>query len=170
METSISSVSLYGTSVYRGLNSPPLIPQEFQTSETGDQILLGKDKLSNNQIMNMVVERSMDKLRAVVDDARAALGLSENDTLDTSPEATANRIADFALNFYDKWRENHAEGTDEDARKQYASFIGGAIQQGIGEARDILGALNAMNSNVSGNIDKTWEYIQARLDKFIAGE
>lgn len=170
METSISSVSLYGNSTYKGLESPPLIPREFQTTKTGDQVLLGKDKLSNNQIMNMVVERSMAKLRAVVDDAKAALGLSENDSLDTSPEATANRIADFALNFYDKWREKHTDGTEEDARKQYASFIGGAIQQGIGEARDILGALNAMNSDVSGNIDKTWEHIQARLNKFIAGE
>jgi hypothetical protein len=112
----------------------------------------------------------MDKLRSVVTDARAALGIPEGTQIDTSPEATANRIADFALGAFDNWLKNHAGLADEDARKQFAGFIGGAIQQGISEARGILSSLNALNPDVNTNIDSTWDVIQTRLNDFVANK
>jgi len=148
-----------------------LIPRDMRVTLPKDQLELGRNgRVSNEQSMQMVVERSMEKLRAVVTEAREALGIPEGAVIDTSPEATGNRIADFALSFFEKWSENHPELAGEEGRAEYASFIGGAIQQGIAEARDILSALSALSPEVNGNIDATWGVIQTRLEDFVAGQ
>ena len=127
----------------------------------------GKGPVSVEDALAMVTERAIDKLKAVVDAARAKMGLGEDDPLDTSPEATANRIADFALNFFDNYAQNNDLANDEEGRQQFADFIGDAINQGIEEARGILESLQALNDDVSGNIDKTADLIQQRLDDFV---
>ena len=150
---------------------PRLIPRDLRVDLPQDQLELGRGKpLSNGQAMNIVLERSMAKLQAVVTEAREALGIPQHAVLDTSAEATGNRIADFALSFFEKWGENHPELAGEEARSEYASFIGGAIQQGIGEARGILSALDVLSPEVNGQIDTTWQVVQTRLDDFISGK
>jgi len=135
-----------------------------------------KDKLELNTItgtknsMQVVLDRAMEKLRGVVNDARAALGLPDDAVVDTSPEATANRIADFAIGSFSAWQKNHKDLPEDEARKQFASFIGGAIQQGISEARGILQGLNALSPEVDSNIETTWNVVQDRLNKFVSGE
>ncbi len=124
--------------------------------------------LSVEESMNIVVERALDKLRGVVTQAREELGLPEDAVLDTSPEATADRIAVFALGAWSKYAEQHKLEDTEENRKQFADFIGGAINQGISEARGILSALNALTDEVDGNITKTANIIQQRLQDFIA--
>ena len=134
-----------------------------------DSVALGTgQKVSSAQAQNILTERAYEKLRAVVSEARAELGLPEGGELDTSPEATANRIADFALGFFGKYAENNSLTNDEEGRRQYVGFIGKAVAQGIDEARGILGALNALNGDIAGNIDKTADVIQQRFEDFIA--
>lgn len=166
---SISAVSAY-RDVMPQRNFVFAAKEESSTSVFfQDVVSFGKDKPSEEFAMGALTERAYDKLRSVVTDARAALGMAEGAQIDTSPEATATRIADFALGAYDKWRENHSEGDEDTAREEFASFIGGAIQQGIDEARGILGALNALSGDTSKNIDSTWSLIQQRLDDFVKG-
>ena len=170
METSITALGQSAAGASSLLKSSPLIPRDMQTKKTGDRVDLGQRALSSAQAMNIVMERALDKLRGVVGDARAQLGLPEDAVLDTSPEATANRIADFALGAFGVWQKNHGDLVEEDAREQFASFIGGAIQQGIQEARGILSALNALNGEVDTNINTTWDIIQQRLSEFVSGK
>lgn len=148
------------------IQSRPALPQKFAASSRTDTVSFSAS-VSTSQAQNVVVDRAFEKLRAVVDEARAALGIPEGETLDTSPEATANRIADFALNFFSKYAENNGLSNDEEGRRQFADFIGGAINQGIDEARGILTALSALNDNVVAGIDKTATLIQGRLDDFV---
>ena len=152
------------------IKTPPRSTQaKLPLAKKQDRVEFGtSNKVSNDQAMNMVLERAMEKLRAVVGDARAELGIPEGAVLDTSPEATAQRIADFALGFFGKYAENNGLQDDEEGRKQFADFIGGAIDQGISEARDILFALNALNDDVTGQIDQTSELVHQRLDDFVA--
>lgn len=133
-----------------------------------DVVQFGATKLSKEDTQRILLERAYEKLRGVVSEARTELGIPEGAVIDTSPEATANRIADFALGFFAKYADNNGLADDEAGRKQYAEFIGAAISQGIEEARGILGALNALNGDVSSGIDKTAELIQSRLDDFVA--
>lgn len=169
MDNMISSVG-NGTANYpQPIQPPRLIPQEMRVAMPKDRLDLGRDgPVSPNRAMYIVLERSIEKLRAVIQEARAELGIPEGAVIDTSPEATANRIADFALGAFSAWQKNHADLADDEARAQFAGFIGGAIQQGIGEARGILQALNALTPEVNSNIDNTWEIIQGRLNDFVA--
>ncbi len=45
-----------------------------------------------------------------------------------------------------------------------------ALQQGIGEARGILSALDALSPELNGQIDATWQVVQTRLDDFVSGD
>ncbi len=170
MESTVLAISQYKMTYQASYFTPRASSNNAQETQLLDTLDFGSGgALNNDQSMQIVLEVSIAKLQAVVTDARAALGLPEDAVVDTSPEATANRIADFALGAFSVWSKNHADLADDEARKQFADFIGAAIQQGISEARGILGALNALNPEIDQNINSTWEIIQARLNDFVAG-
>ena len=173
MVTSISSSNVQAlySSISYDKEGQRLTAKSLSVSAQHDTVQFGQGTpLSHDESMGVVFERAMEKLRGVVDEARAELGIAAGALLDTSPEATANRIADFALGTFDAYRRNHEELGDDEARQQFADFIGGAIQQGISEARDILSALNSLSGEVDNDIDATFEFIQARLDDFVAND
>jgi len=144
--------------------------QNSATALAQDSLDLGASgPLSTKDAINIVTERSMNKLLEVVNQARADLGIPEGTALDTSPEATAQRITDFALGFFGKYLENNPGLEGEEARKQYADFIGSAINQGVEEARGILDALSALNPDVENHITSITDLIQQRLDAFVSG-
>ena len=144
--------------------------QNSATALAQDSLDLGTSgPLSTKDAIDIVTERSMNKLLEVVNQARADLGIPEGSVLDTSPEATAQRITDFALGFFEKYLENNPGLEGEEARKQYADFIGGAINQGVEEARGILDALSALNPDVENHITSITDLIQQHLDAFVSG-
>lgn len=138
-----------------------------QQTSGGDTAIFGSTSITYEESITIVLDRSYARLQDVVGDARAALGLSTDQAIDTSPEATANRIADFALNFFAQYVENHPELADADAKQAFVDFIGQAIAQGIEEARGILDSLNALNPQINSSIDSISEVIQQRLDAFL---
>ena len=139
-----------------------------RASAQSDKVAFGQGgRLSDEERTNLVVERALARLRSVVDDAKEELGIEEGSPLDISPEATAGRIVGFALNFFDRYAKKNGLENNEEGRKQFADFIGGAISQGIEEARGILGALNALDPDTGSNIDKTASIITSRLDEFV---
>ena len=133
-----------------------------------DSVRFGAQSPSAAEASSIIVERALERLRQVVSDARAELGIPEGATFDTSPEATAQRIVDFALGFFNQYLGNHQELSEDDARQEFATFIGTAIQQGIQEAQDILGALNALNPEVESLIGAIESILQEQLDAFAA--
>ncbi len=138
-------------------------------SGTQDTVRFGLgNKISSQDAQKIVLERAYERLRATVTEAREALGIPEGAVIDTSPEATAGRIADFALGFFDRYAKNNGLEDNEEGRRVFANFIGNAILKGIDEARGILNAMSALNPEISGNIDKTSSIITARLENFIA--
>lgn len=142
--------------------------QSLQVQARVDYVSFSSNAVSSNDAQSIVLNRAFEKLRSVVAEARQALGIPEGDPLETSPEATANRIADFALNFFAQYAQNNGLSDTEDGRSQFAQFIGDAISQGIDEARGILTALDALNAGTGSSIDKIGELVQSRLNDFIA--
>lgn len=146
----------------------PLIPRDLRVPEKKDVLQLTSGKgVTSNQALNLVRERAYEQLRGIVSQARADLGIPETAELDTSPEATADRIVNFALQFFSKYAENNKLQNDEAGRGQFAEFIGAAIGKGIDEARGILQGLQVLNPQVGAQIDETAGIIQQRLDDFI---
>jgi|YNPMSStandDraft_1061717.scaffolds.fasta_scaffold16222_2 hypothetical protein len=152
-------------------NRVPLIPRPMTAAKLPvgrDVVQLGvSGKPDAAESLRMVNERALDKLRKIVAQAREELGLPEDAQVDLSPEATGDRIADFALKWFGQWAKNNkAQDTEED-RARFVDFIGGAVRKGVEEARGILKALNALNPEIEGMIDKTMARVQARFDDFV---
>jgi hypothetical protein len=170
MTATISSVQTNSNAQYQFSQVSARQSQNSATALVRDKLDLGQSgPLSTKDAINLVTERSINKLLSVVNEARAELGIPEGTAFDISPEATAGRIADFALGFFDAYRERYADLEDDEARQQFANFIGKAIGQGIDEARGILGALQALNPDVDNKIETIADLIQQRLDKFVTG-
>ena len=146
-----------------------IIPTDLRTTGGDDVLQLSAGKPATaTQALDVVRERAFEQLRSVVKDARAALGIPEGQTIDTTPSATADRIVNFALQFFSKFADNNGLADDEDGRRKYADFIGGAINQGISEARDILQGLQVLSGGVNDQIDETANLITKSLDDFVA--
>ncbi|OBP14687.1 hypothetical protein A5320_13215 [Rheinheimera sp. SA_1] len=85
---------------------------------------------------------------------------------DTSPQATADRIVAFATNFYANYRERNQDLTEEAAMDDFMAKIGGGIDQGFADAKDILKGLQQLEGKVASDIDETYELIQQGLQSF----
>jgi hypothetical protein len=163
----ISAIGSEGRQSGQSESTPKIIPKQLQVPKR-DSVILGARPVSQAEAQRIVLERALEKLAAVVGEARAELGLPEGVVLDTSAEATAGRIADFALGFFSKYAEQNGLADNEAGRQLYADFIGEAIDQGIAEARDILGALSALSPDINANISKTSDIVHQRLNFFVA--
>jgi len=87
--------------------------------------------------------------------------------IDFTPEATAERIVSFSTQFLGSYREQHPEMNEEESLTAFIDIISGGIDQGFGEAKDILGGLKVLEGEVGTNIDKTYELVQQGLQSFV---
>lgn len=93
--------------------------------------------------------------------------INENDKNYFSPENTANRIYNFATSFYETFLAGTGKEDSEASRQEYKDIIGSAIDEGFGQALDILGDLP---DEVSSQVQTTHDLIFEKLDKFVKGE
>jgi hypothetical protein len=56
---------------------------------------------------------------------------------------------------------------EEESLNAFVDIIRGGIEQGFGEAKEILGGLKVLEGEVSHNIDKTYDLVQTGLQTFI---
>ncbi len=85
-----------------------------------------------------------------------------------SPEKTAGRIAEFALKYYDAFAEAKG-GESEETLDEFLGIVKGAIDQGIGEAREIIGGFTSdgkVPEETQGTIMKTRAHIEELLNAF----
>ena len=87
--------------------------------------------------------------------------------VDFSSEATAERIVSFSTQFLGSYREQHPEMGEEESLTSFVDIISGGIEQGFGEAKDILGSLKVLEGDIANDIDKTYELVQKGLQSFV---
>jgi len=108
-----------------------------------------------------------------INDSLKAMGMdrkvedSYDAGVDFSPEATAERIVTFSTQFFTVYREQHPEMDEKEALTKFVNIISGGIDQGFGEAKEILGGLKVLEGDIAANIDKTYELVQSGLQDFI---
>lgn len=147
-----------------------------QASGDGQGRAASVDSVEIGLSMNMTVEDAnkilKDRLADQINEAFERAGVEidirevERQNLDTSPEATAKRIVDFATGFLGVYAENHADQDEEGRLEGFMSLIRDAIDQGFADARDILKGIADISGPVSDAIDKTYELTQKGLDDF----
>lgn len=170
MDALVGSIGSFQSIQYESSFTRLTHTEESDGGKITDVLEFGSTSLTFTQSTNIVLERAYDKLRGIVDGARADLGIPEGAQIDTSAEATAGRIIDFALGAFEAFQKNHNELGGEDARRAFADFIGAAIHQGISEAQEILGVLNALNPEVDAKIGDISSIITQRLEAFVVGQ
>ena len=87
--------------------------------------------------------------------------------LDVSPEATADRIVSMSTAFFSSFHEQHPELSEQEAVQKFADIIGGGIEKGFAEAREILEGLKVLEGDIASNIDKTYDLVQDGLKAFV---
>jgi hypothetical protein len=109
--------------------------------------------------VNVQIDIRMTQAKQVVAAQSAAIDQQNQFT----PEATAQRIADFALSFFPMYASQHKDQTLEQQVDGYKKLVGGAIDQGFAEAGKILGDIP---KGVSDQIQQTHDLVWQKLSSF----
>ena len=86
--------------------------------------------------------------------------------IDVSPEATADRILSFSTGLFSLFQQQHPSLSETEQVDRFIDVIGGGIDQGFSEARDILEGLGVLKGEIAENIDKTYDLVQEGLAQF----
>ncbi len=86
--------------------------------------------------------------------------------VDFSPEAVADRIVGFATSFFSLYQQNHQDTPLEQQLNDFVDLVGGGVDKGFGEAKDILDGLGVFKDDVEDNANKTYDLIFEGFDKF----
>lgn len=88
--------------------------------------------------------------------------------IDFSPEATASRIVSFATSFFPLYQKQQQDD-DQSLEQQLDSFlqlVGGGVDKGFGEAKDILTGLEVFNGEIEENATSTYDLIFEGFTRF----
>ncbi|GIU47755.1 DUF5610 domain-containing protein [Shewanella algidipiscicola] len=86
--------------------------------------------------------------------------------VDTSAEATAERIVSFATQFFSVHQEQNSNMTFDEQLSSFMEIIGGAIDQGFDEAKDILSGLKVLEGDIADGVEQTYSLVQQGLQAF----
>lgn len=120
---------------------------------------------AGGQSLELLYRTAIDGINEVL--GEDAIQIAADSGLDVSPEATAERIVSMSTAFFPSYLDQHPEMTEEEAVEKFSDLIGGGIEKGFSEARDILAGLKVLEGDIASNIDKTYEFVQSGLQAFI---
>ena len=85
-------------------------------------------------------------------------------SLDVSPEATAERIVAFALGFFQIYRAQNPGHRDDEILSGFEAEIRRGIEDGFREARTVMAGLQLPEDDSSTSVDDTYDLVQEKLD------
>lgn len=86
--------------------------------------------------------------------------------IDVSPEATSERIVSFATSFFSRYQEQNQDMSLADQVDSFISLVGGGVDKGFGEAREILDGLGVLEGDLEADINRTYELVFEGFEKF----
>lgn len=95
-----------------------------------------------------------------------ALQTAYDNGVDTSPGATADRIVSFATNFFSLYQDQNSKMSFDEQLTSFMKIIGGAIDQGFDEAKEILTGLQVLEGDIAGEVEQTYSLVQEGLLTF----
>ena len=136
------------------------------------QILAAQEKVtlaSGDQSMALLYRSAIDAIDSELD-----LVLGENTPakpmagaeIDYSPAATADRILQFATGFFALHQQQNPESDYEQQLHSFMDKITKAIDDGFGQAKEILSGLKVLQGDIAAGVENTYELIQSGLAKF----
>lgn len=125
---------------------------------------------AGNKSMSLLYKSAIEHLNQVLapEFGDNAIQAAADSGLDFGPQATADRIVSLSTAFFGKYVENHPEKDLETALNDFTRLIGGGIEKGFAEARQILDGLKVLEGDIASNVDQTYELVQSGLKSFVA--
>jgi hypothetical protein len=123
---------------------------------------------SNNEGLSLLYKTALEAINKELEPVfgeNAAQKIYDSG-IDVSPEATAERIVSFATKFYGRYEQMTPNMSDEERLDSFLNIIGGAIDQGFTEAKDVLKGLSVYEGEIESNVDKTYDFVLKGLAKF----
>ena len=100
----------------------------------------------------------------------AGLDISAQEILsqkgDQSPQATADRIVQFATSFFEPHKATHVDLESKRQVEEFASLIREAVETGFEEAGSMLSQLGQIPGAVQADMDETLELVMKGIDDF----
>jgi len=83
-----------------------------------------------------------------------------------SPDKTADRIVAGATGYFEAFKKQHPDLTEEEAMDKFMAIITPAIEKGFNEAQKILQGFEIFEGEVKDNANRTLELVYEKLDLF----
>ncbi len=138
-------------------------------AQVNAQIIASHEKLSfsiENNELSLLYKSAIEQLNDILSPILGEEGLEDVEPDDYSPEAVADRIVQFSTAFFESFKTKNPELTEAEALDKFMAIIEGAIDQGIGEAAEILEGMKLLEGEVEADIEKTYELIKEGLERF----
>jgi hypothetical protein len=121
-----------------------------------------------DQPLALVLRSAIEKINEVLEPTLGpnAIESAADSGIDVSPEATADRIVGLSTAFFHAFSKQNPNEEGEDLVNHFLAVIGSGIDQGFGEARDILDGLGVLEGSIADNINRTYDLVQEGLARF----
>jgi hypothetical protein len=123
---------------------------------------------SSNDPMSVVLKTALTGINEALKDQFGEDAIQNAVSQDNTPEGTASRIVSLSTAFYDAFKQQNPGVDEEVLLNKFIDTLKKGVDQGFGEARDVLEGLKVLGGEVAGNIDKTYELVQKGYEDFIA--
>ncbi len=161
----------------RGASSPAADPTPAARDAASTQAAFNRSILEAQQLVSLNAgnEPMALLLRSAIDAINEelaptlgenAIERSQEQGLDVSPEATAERIVSLTTAMFSRYQDSHPDDALAGQVDDFLGLIGGGIDQGFAEAREILDGLGVLEGDIAANIDRTYALVQEGLESF----
>ncbi|WP_166840024.1 DUF5610 domain-containing protein [Rheinheimera pleomorphica] len=123
---------------------------------------------SNNDSLSLLYKTALDAINAELEPVMGENAAQKiyDSGIDTSPEATADRILAFATGFYSRYKELTPDKTEAENLTAFLDLITPGIEKGFADAKDILKSLKVYEGEVETGVDSTYSLVMQGLDSF----
>ena len=123
---------------------------------------------SSNEPLSVLLKTALTGINEALKDQFGENAIENAVSQDNTPEGTASRIVSLSTAFYDAFKQQNPGEDEEVLLNKFVDTLKKGVDQGFGEARDVLQGLKVLGGEVASNIDKTYELVQKGYDDFIA--
>ncbi|MDP5136618.1 DUF5610 domain-containing protein [Rheinheimera baltica] len=123
---------------------------------------------SNNDSLSLLFKTALEGINAELEPVLGENAAQKvyDSGIDTSPEATADRITAYATAFYSRYKELDPDTAEEQRLDNFMSLISEGIEKGFADAKDILTSLKVFEGDIESDVDKTYGLVMQGLQNF----
>ena len=121
-----------------------------------------------NNPMQLLYKTAIEEINKQLasDGSENSIQATYESEIDVSPEATAHRIVQSSTAFFQAFKEQNSELSDEESLNEFLSVINSGINTGFDDAKSILESLSVLEGAIESNIALTYDFVQQGLNSF----